>query len=172
MDTILGPEMRSTGEVMGIADSFPAAFLKALIAAGSKVPDSGLVFVSVRDADKPAACDLAHRLVDQGFQIVATRGTARALERNGVKSEVVNKASQGRPHIVDRLRNGDIDMVINTTEGARAIRDSRSLRRQTLMAGIPYFTTIAASTAAVAAIEARRESDALTTVKSLQEYNG
>ncbi|MBO6939641.1 MAG: carbamoyl-phosphate synthase large subunit [Deltaproteobacteria bacterium] len=172
VDTILGPEMRSTGEVMGIADSFPAAFLKALVAAGATVPDTGLVFLSVRDADKPAVADLAHRLVDQGFQIIATRGTARALERNGVKSEVVNKASQGRPHIVDRLRDGDIDMVINTTEGAAAIRDSRSLRRQTLLAGIPYFTTIAAATAAVAAIEARRESDALTTVKSLQEYNG
>ncbi len=172
VDTILGPEMRSTGEVMGIADSFPAAFLKALVAAGATVPDSGLVFLSVRDADKPAVADLAHRLVDQGFQIIATRGTARALERNGVTAEVVNKASQGRPHIVDRLRDGDIDMVINTTEGAAAIRDSRSLRRQTLLAGIPYFTTIAAATAAVAAIEARRESDALTTVKSLQEYNG
>jgi len=171
VDTILGPEMRSTGEVMGIADSFPAAFLKALVAAGATVPDSGLVFLSVRDADKPGVCDLAHRLVDQGFQIIATHGTAKALERNGVKAEVVNKASQGRPHIVDRLRNGDIDMVINTTEGAAAIRDSRSLRRQTLMAGIPYFTTIAAATAAVAAIEARRESDALTTVKSLQEYH-
>ena len=171
VDTILGPEMRSTGEVMGIADDFPAAFLKALVAAGARVPDSGLVFVSVRDADKPGACDLAHRLAEQGFQLIATRGTARALERNGVKAEVVNKASQGRPHVVDRLRNGDIAMVINTTEGAAAIRDSRSLRRQTLLAGIPYFTTIAAATAAVTAIEAQRDSDALTTVKSLQEYN-
>ena len=171
VDTILGPEMRSTGEVMGIADDFPAAFLKALVAAGTRVPDGGRIFLSVRDADKPSACDLAHRLVDRGFEIIATRGTARALERNGVKAEVVNKASQGRPHIVDRLRDGDIAMVINTTEGAAAIRDSRSLRRQTLLGGIPYFTTIAAATAAVTAIEAQRESDALTTVKSLQEYN-
>ena len=171
VDTILGPEMRSTGEVMGIAADFPAAFLKALVAAGARVPRSGCVFISVRDDDKAPACDLAHRLAELGFSILATRGTARALERNGVKAELVNKATDARPHIIDRLTDGDIDMVINTTEGAAAIRDSRSLRRQTLLSGIPYFTTIAAGTAAVAAIEAERESDALTEVCSLQEYH-
>jgi carbamoyl-phosphate synthase large subunit len=169
VDTLLGPEMRSTGEVMGIADSFPAAFLKAQLATGSDLPHGGSVFVSVRDDDKPAACELAHRLSQLGFTIVATGGTAKLLERVGVKPERVNKVYEGRPHVVDRLRDGQIAMVINTTQGAQAIRDSYSLRRATLMAGVPYFTTIAAASAAVAAIEARRE--APISVRSLQEYH-
>jgi carbamoyl-phosphate synthase large subunit len=169
VDTLLGPEMRSTGEVMGIAESFPIAFLKAQIATGSSLPDGGRVFISVRDEDKPAATELASRLSQLGFVIVATGGTARVLERAGVKSEHVNKVYEGRPHVVDRLRDGEIGVVINTTQGAQAIRDSYSLRRAALMAGLPYFTTIAAATAAVAAIEARRESP--LTVRSLQEYH-
>ena len=170
VDTILGPEMRSTGEVMGIAESFPTAFLKAQLASGSLLPDAGRVFISVRDADKQAASEIAYRLSRLGFTIVATRGTAQVLARAGVESETVNKVYEGRPHVVDRLRDGDIAMVINTTEGAQATRDSYSLRRATLMSGVPYFTTIAAATAAAFAIEARRESP--LTVRSLQEYHG
>ncbi|HEY8431060.1 MAG TPA: carbamoyl-phosphate synthase large subunit, partial [Sandaracinaceae bacterium] len=169
VDTILGPEMRSTGEVMGVAESFPTAFLKAQLATGSRLPDEGRVFLSVRDEDKQAASELAYRLSQLGFTIVATGGTARAIERTGVRAERVNKVYEGRPHVVDRLRDGEIAMVINTTEGAQAIRDSYSLRRATLMAGVPYFTTIAAASAAVGAIEARRESP--LTVRSLQEYH-
>jgi len=169
VDTLLGPEMRSTGEVMGIASGFPAAFLKAQLATGSRLPDSGRVFISVRDEDKPAAAELAARLSRLGYTIVATGGTARALERAGVRAERVHKVYEGRPHVVDRLHDGEIGVVINTTQGAQAIRDSYSLRRTTLMAGVPYFTTIAAATAVVSAIEARRE--APLTVRSLQEYH-
>jgi carbamoyl-phosphate synthase large subunit len=169
VDTILGPEMRSTGEVMGIADTFPQAFLKAQLATGQVLPDGGRVFVSVRDDDKPAASELAHRLSQLGFEILATGGTQKVLERNGVPAERVNKVYEGRPHVVDRLRDGEVAMVINTTAGEQAIRDSYSLRRTTLLSGVPYFTTIAAASAAVAAIEARRESP--LTVKSLQEYH-
>ncbi len=169
VDTLLGPEMRSTGEVMGVADSFASAFLKAQLATGARLPDEGSVFVSVRDEDKQAASELADRLTRLGFAIVATGGTANVLERVGVAAERVNKVYEGRPHVVDRLRDGQIAMVINTTEGAQAIRDSYSLRRATLMAGVPYFTTIAAASAAVAAIESRRESP--MTVRSLQEYH-
>jgi carbamoyl-phosphate synthase large subunit len=169
VDTILGPEMRSTGEVMGLSDNVATAFLKAQLAAGTRLPDRGRVFLSVRDDDKQAACELALRLIDLGFQIVATGGTADALQRAGVSTERVNKVREGRPHIVDKLANREIGIVVNTTEGAVAIRDSYSLRRQTLLAGIPYFTTIAAAAAAVAALEARRE--APLTVRSLQEYH-
>ncbi|MGE0785804.1 MAG: carbamoyl-phosphate synthase large subunit [Sandaracinaceae bacterium] len=169
VDTILGPEMRSTGEVMGIADSFPAAFLKAQLATGLDLPDSGAVFVSVRDDDKPAASELSRRLQELGFTIAATGGTVRTLERAGVTAKHVNKVYEGRPHCVDMLANGEIAMVINTTWGQKAIRDSYSLRRATLMAGVPYFTTIAAASAAVAAIESRRE--APMQVRSLQEYH-
>ncbi|MFW6067337.1 MAG: carbamoyl-phosphate synthase large subunit [Myxococcota bacterium] len=170
VDIILGPEMRSTGEVMGVGPSFPDAFLKALMGASMRLPEKGRVFISVRDDDKPAACDLAQRLREMGFAIVATDGTAEVLRRYGVESERINKVAQGRPHVVDALLNGEIQMVINTTEGAQARRDSRSMRRQTLMSGIPYFTTIAAASAAVGAVERMRE--APMTVRSLQEYHG
>jgi carbamoyl-phosphate synthase large subunit len=169
VDVILGPEMRSTGEVMGIGESFPEAFLKALMGANMRLPTEGRVFISVRDDDKPAACDLAHRLVQLGFSIVATDGTAKVLARYGVAAERINKVTQGRPHVVDSLLNGEIQMVVNTTEGAQAIRDSRSLRRQTLMSGVPYFTTMAAATAAIGAIERLHEGP--LQVRSLQEYH-
>ncbi|MCS6797693.1 MAG: carbamoyl-phosphate synthase large subunit [Myxococcota bacterium] len=168
VDILLGPEMRSTGEVMGIGLSFPVAFRKALEGGGMRLPTSGTVFVSVRDDDKPAACELGRRLRDLGFEIAATGGTAAALARAGVPARILLKVTEGRPHIVDALRDGQIAMVINTTEGLRAIRDSRSLRRQTLLSGIPYFTTIAAAAAAVEALEARSEDDG---VRSLQEYH-
>jgi len=170
VDIILGPEMRSTGEVMGIATTFPEAFLKAQLATGMHLPDDGTVFISVRDDDKPAACEIARRLSELGFRVIATGGTVAALARAGLSADQIYKVTQGRPHVVDSLRNGDIHMVVNTTEGAQAIRDSKSLRRQTLLSGIPYFTTIAAATAAVGAIEARRT--APVSVRSLQEYHG
>ena len=167
-DTILGPEMRSTGEVMGIDDSFPRAFAKAQIAAGNTLPLTGRVFISVRDEDKPGMVELAARLVKAGFEIVATRGTAELLKSRGVPCEPVLKVNEGRPHIVDKLIDREIDLVFNTTSGRKAIEDSYSIRRQTLMHGIPYFTALTSMRAAVAAIEALKTGP--LTVKSLQEY--
>jgi carbamoyl-phosphate synthase large subunit len=169
VDTILSPEMRSTGEVMGIADNFPDAFYKAMLSAYSELPDEGRVFISVKENDKPAATELARRLKDLGFDIVATGGTREAIARAGVEAEHVNKVGEGRPHIVDRLQSDEIALVFNTTEGAKAIRDSRSMRRQTVLSDVPYFTTIAAAVAAVDAIEARRERS--PSVCSIQEYH-
>jgi carbamoyl-phosphate synthase large subunit len=169
VDTLLGPEMRSTGEVMGIGETVAEAFLKATLAVNTRLPSQGKVFVSVRDEDKAAACDLALRLAEVGLTIVATTGTRAALAQVGVEAEQAFKVGEGRPNIIDRLRDGDVAMVINTTAGAQAIRDSRSLRRQTLMSGIPYFTTIAAAVAAVDAIEVQRERP--LSVSSLQEYH-
>ena len=169
VDTILTPEMRSTGEVMGIAHNFADAFHKALLSAYTELPKEGRVFVSVRDDDKQAAAELARRLCLLGFDIVATAGTKASLARGGVEATHVNKVGQGSPHIVDSLKDGQIAMVINTTEGSQAIIDSRSLRRQTLLSGIPYFTTIAAASAAVAAIESRKQGP--LSVCSLQEYH-
>jgi carbamoyl-phosphate synthase large subunit len=169
VDTILSPEMRSTGEVMGIADNFSDAFYKALLSAHTELPDTGKVFISVKESDKPAASEVARRLKDLGFDIVATKGTREVLERAGVQAENVHKVGAGRPHSVDLLQNGDIALMVNTTAGAKAIRDSRSMRRQTVLSDVPYFTTIAAAVAAVDAIEARRLRP--LTVCSLQEYH-
>jgi len=168
-DTILGPEMRSTGEVMGIDDSFPRAFAKAQIAAGNSLPLSGKVFISVRDEDKPGAVDLAARLSRIGFTIVATSGTAALLNERGVPCETVRKVAEGRPHVVDKLIDREIDLVFNTTSGKKAIEDSYSIRRQTLMHGIPYFTALTSCRAAVAAIEALKSGP--LTVKPLQDYH-
>jgi len=169
VDTILSPEMRSTGEVMGIADNFPDSFYKALLSAHLELPDEGKVFISVKENDKSAAADLARRLTDLGFEIIATKGTREVIERAGVKAENVHKVGEGRQHIVDLLQNGDIHLVFNTTEGAKAIRDSRSMRRQTVLSDVPYFTTIAAAGAAVDAVEARRQRP--PSVCSIQEYH-
>jgi carbamoyl-phosphate synthase large subunit len=169
VDTILTPEMRSTGEVMGVADNFPDAFYKAMLSAYSELPDEGLVFLSVKEGDKPAAARLARRLKDLGFDILATSGTRDFIHEAGVEAEQVNKVGQGRPHIVDRLQSDEIALVFNTTEGAKAIRDSRSMRRQTVLSGVPYFTTMSAAEAAVDAIEARRARG--PSVCSLQEYH-
>jgi carbamoyl-phosphate synthase large subunit len=169
VDTILSPEMRSTGEVMGIADNFPDAFYKALLSAYLELPDQGKVFISVKENDKPAAADLARRLKDLGFDIIATKGTREMLEGAGVEAENVHKVGEGRPHIVDLLQNGDIALVFNTTEGAKAIRDSRSMRRQTVLSDVPYFTTMAAALATVDAVEARRLRP--PSVCSIQEYH-
>ncbi|MCG8553867.1 MAG: carbamoyl-phosphate synthase large subunit [Proteobacteria bacterium] len=169
VDTILGPEMRSTGEVMGIADTFPEAFLKSMLASGNGLPNCGTVFISVRDADKPAACEIALRLWEKGFNLIATTGTRCALRGARIPVEHVNKVKEGSPHIADLLKAGKIDIVVNTTSGEEAIQDSFSLRRQTLMSGVPYFTTIAAAAAAAGAVAT--ETNAEPRVRSLQEYH-
>jgi carbamoyl-phosphate synthase large subunit len=174
-DTILGPEMRSTGEVMGIAETFASAFGKAMLASGIELapPPAGRspsrAFLSVKDEDKPAAIHIARRLQALGFELLATQGTAGALARANVVVKVVQKVNEGSPHVVDAIRGGTIAMVVNTTMGAKEVRDSYSLRRQTLLANIPYFTTIAAALAACDALEVARAEPALR-VRSLQEW--
>ena len=167
VDTLLGPEMRSTGEVMGSDRNFHRAFLKAQMGAGVVLPKSGRVFLSIKDADKtPMLVETAQVLRDLGFEIVATRGTAAFLTENGVASEVVNKVYEGRPHIVDMMKNGGIDLVLNTTEGAQAVEDSREMRSVALYGKIPYYTTAAASHATALAMRAAREGE--LEVQSLQ----
>ena len=168
VDSILGPEMKSTGEVMGISDSFAAAFAKSQIAAGTNLPSAGTVFVSVRDSDKPAIAGIAANLSTMGFRLIATSGTAAALRQAGIEVGLTRKVMQGRPHIVDRMLSGDVDLVINTTEGARAITDSFSLRRTALTHNIPYYTTVAGARAAVQAIAALKRGD--LAVAPLQSY--
>ena len=154
VDTILGPEMKSTGEVMGLDKDFGHAFAKSQLGGGTKVPLSGRVFISVRERDKASVIDLAKRLSELGFEIVATRGTARALEDQEVPVRTINKVLEGRPHIVDAMANDEIDLVFNTTEGVQSIADSYSLRRTALTQRIPYYTTVAGARAALMAIEA------------------
>ena len=160
VDTILGPEMRSTGEVMGWDRSFPRAFLKAQMGAGSNLPTEGSVFISIRDADKTSdMLDASRILLSLGFKIVATRGTAAWLSENQIDCEVVNKVYEGGLTIVDRLKDGHIALVFNTTEGAQAVEDSRDIRAVALYDKIPYFTTAAAAHAAALAMQAREEGD-------------
>ncbi|MBR9651011.1 carbamoyl-phosphate synthase large subunit [Thalassovita aquimarina] len=160
VDTILGPEMRSTGEVMGWDTSFPLAFLKAQLGAGTDLPSGGKVFISIKDDDKTALMvEAAQTLIDQGFTIVATRGTAAWLSENGIACDTVNKVYEGRPNIVDMLKDGQISLVLNTTEGAQAVADSREIRSVALYDKIPYFTTAAGAQAAAQAIKARTEGD-------------
>ena len=167
VDTILGPEMRSTGEVMGWDVSFPRAFLKAQMGAGTVLPETGLVFVSIKDTDKtPTMLEAAKILVDLGFDLVATRGTAAWLSGHGLACEVVNKVYEGRPDIVDMLKDNRVAMVLNTTEGAQAVEDSREIRSVALYDKIPYFTTAAGCHAAALAIRAACEGD--VGVQSLQ----
>ncbi|SEM59250.1 carbamoyl-phosphate synthase large subunit [Roseovarius tolerans] len=160
VDTILGPEMRSTGEVMGWDVSFPRAFLKAQMGAGVDLPEGGRVFVSIKDSDKtPQLVETAQVLTDRGFTLVATRGTAAFLTEAGLACEVVNKVYEGRPNIVDLLKDGEIALVMNTTEGVQAVEDSREIRSVALYDKIPYFTTVAGSHAAALAIKARQEGE-------------
>jgi len=168
VDTILGPEMRSTGEVMGLDRDHALAFAKSQLGAGTGVPSSGTAFVSVRDSDKPRILDAARTLADLGFRITATSGTQRFLADNGITCSRVNKVLEGRPHVVDLIKNGEVDLVINTTEGAKAIEDSRSLRRAALIGKVPYYTTLAGALAAVRAIAALK-AGALE-VRPLQAY--
>ncbi len=168
VDTILGPEMKSTGEVMGIDCDFARAFAKAQLAAGVKLPMSGAVFISVRDSDKKHIVSQAKTLYDNGFQLVATKGTAAYLEERGIPVRVVNKVTEGRPHIVDAIKNNEISMVLNTTHGAQAVADSFSIRRSALVGNIAYFTTTAGAKAAVDGILAMLRSQ--LEAKPLQEY--
>jgi carbamoyl-phosphate synthase large subunit len=167
-DPVLGPEMKSTGEVMGIDTDFDLAFAKALLGAGMDVPQGGTAFVSVKDADKDNIVPAVEKLVELGFSIIATGGTAAHLQSKGLPVEVVNKVAQGRPHIVDKLLDGDVDLVFNTTEGWQSLKDSHSIRATALARKVPYFTTAAASLASARSIEAVR-GHALE-VGSLQSY--
>jgi len=167
-DPVLGPEMKSTGEVMGIDRDFDIAFAKAMLGAGMILPQGGTAFVSVKDTDKDNILPAVQKLVELGFSIIATTGTAAYLEKKGVPVSAVNKVAQGRPHIVDRLLDGDVDLVFNTTEGWQSLKDSHSIRATALSRKVPYFTTAAASVAAGRAIEADR-THALE-VASLQSY--
>jgi carbamoyl-phosphate synthase large subunit len=168
VDTILGPEMKSTGEVMGIGRTFAEAYAKAQSGAGVKLPVSGKVFISVKDEDKKHIVSAAKRLYTQGFELVATRGTASYLQEKGIPVQVVNKVLEGRPHIVDAIKNNEICMVINTTHGAQAVADSFSIRRNTLINNIAYYTTASGARAAVDGIIATSQSK--LEVKSIQDY--
>ncbi|HTZ34420.1 MAG TPA: carbamoyl-phosphate synthase large subunit, partial [Stellaceae bacterium] len=168
VDLILGPEMKSTGEVMGLDADFGRAFAKAQLGAGIDLPQRGAVFVSVRDGDKAALVEPCRRLAEWGFELVATRGTAAVLGESGLAVAIVNKVQEGRPDIVDEMRSGRIQLVFNTTEGAQAIADSFSLRRTALTHNIPYYTTVAGARAAVQAIGALRRGS--LEVAPLQSY--
>ena len=168
VDTVLGPEMRSTGEVMGLDTSFAVAFAKSQLGGGAKVPTSGTVFVSVRDSDKAKLVAPAKKLIDMGFKLIATGGTQRYLQEQGLEVGTINKVLEGRPHIVDAIKNGEVALVFNTTEGAQALADSMSLRRAALMMKVPYYTTAAGARAAVEGIEAVRKGQ--LEVSSLQSY--
>lgn len=169
VDIILGPEMKSTGEVMGIAPDFGQAFAKSQLGAGIRLPTSGTVFISVKDQDKEAVAVLARRLVGMGFELLATDGTAADFARRGLGVRRVNKVLQGRPHCEDAIINGEVHLVINTTEGAQAIRDSFSIRRSALMMNVPHYTTISGAAAAVEAIAVLVSGHALE-VTPLQTY--
>ena len=167
VDTLLGPEMRSTGEVMGFDSKFHRAFYKAQLGAGTELPASGNVFLSIKNEDKGAMfLEAVTCLLEMGFTLTATRGTAAFLAKSGIKSVLVNKVYEGRPNIVDQIKDGDITLIFNTTAGAQAVEDSRSMRASALMDKIPYFTTLAASHAAAFAIKANAEGD--VGVKALQ----
>ncbi|MEM1037495.1 MAG: carbamoyl-phosphate synthase large subunit [Pseudomonadota bacterium] len=167
VDPQLGPEMRSTGEVMGWDDDFGAAFLKSQIAAGVTLPTEGTVFISLKDSDKNDVLPAARKLIEMGFSIVATSGTQRFLSENGVEAGTVRKVIDGRDNIVDDMINGKIDLVFNTTEGMQSLKDSKSIRRTAVVNNIPYFTTLSSSVAAVQAIEVQRTRT--LTVRSLQD---
>jgi len=171
VDTILGPEMKSTGEVMGVGESFGEAFVKSQLAAGVALPESGVAFISVRDQDKPRAVEVARGLIDLGFKVVATRGTAAAIEAAGLPVQIVNKVTESRPHIVDMIKNQEISLVINTVEERRnAIADSRMIRTNALQARLAFFTTIAGARAAVEGLQYLRNGGGLK-VYSLQELH-
>jgi carbamoyl-phosphate synthase large subunit len=152
-DPILGPEMKSTGEVMGTGRTFGEAYAKAQAASGVKLPRKGVCLISVRDRDKPGAVNLARKLIERGFEIVATHGTANALEQAGIACRRANKVREGRPHIVDMIKNDEFDLIINTTEGKQAIRESNSIRREAVHRGVTYYTTLAAALATCEALD-------------------
>jgi carbamoyl-phosphate synthase large subunit len=170
VDTVLGPEMKSTGEVMGIDGSFEIAFAKSQIGGGTSLPRSGTVFVSVKDADKARILPAVKLLASLGFKTIATSGTQRYLAEQGVEAAKINKVLEGRPHIVDAIKNGGVQLVFNTTEGAAALADSRSLRHAALLHKVPYYTTLSGAVAAAQGIKAYLEGD--LEVHALQSYFG
>jgi carbamoyl-phosphate synthase large subunit len=167
VDPILGPEMRSTGEVMGIGWSFGGARAKSMKAANYGLPQIGKAFLSVRDADKQVLVPIARELIGRGFDLVATSGTASFLRENSIACDSVNKVLEGRPHIVDLIKNDEINFIVNTTEGAQAISDSFSIRREALQRKVSYTTTIAGGRATLRALD--HEND--YTVHSLQQLH-
>ncbi len=169
VDVVLGPEMKSTGEAMGIDSDFARAFAKSQLSAGTTIPLSGTVFISIKDSDKAASTRLAKQLLKLGFDIIATRGTAAHLQAAGLDVAIVNKVREGRPHIVDQLKDNKIALVINTTEGSQSLNDSFSIRRTTLLGKVPYYTTMAGAFAAAEAIAAIKGGHGLD-VKSIQSY--
>ena len=168
VDTLLGPEMKSTGEAMGLAENFGQAFAKAQMAVGSYLPKKGTLFISVKDSDKIKVLPLCKSLLDLGFSIIATKGTSIYLEDNNLKVKKINKVSEGRPHLVDAIKDGLVDIIFNTTEGEQSIKESFSLRRAALSAHIPYYTTLAGSKAATEAIISLNKDN--LKVKSIQSY--
>src|SRR5437763_566263 len=154
VDTILGPEMKSTGEVMGVGETFGEAFVKSQLAAGVRLPTEGSAFISVRDGDKLAAVQVARDLVDLGFSILATRGTAAVLTSHGLPVTRVNKVAEGRPHIVDMIKNGEVNFIVNTTEATRTSHsDSKAIRTTALARRVTYYTTVAGAKAACAGMK-------------------
>ncbi len=168
VDTVLGPEMRSTGEVMGLNGAFSTAFAKSQIACGTGVPEKGTVFVSMRDQDKAGVVEAVRMLEQAGFSIIATGGTQTFLQNEGISCKKINKVLEGRPHIVDAIKNGEVQLVFNTTEGAQALLDSRSMRQAALMNKVPYYTTLAGSVAAAKGIVAYKKGN--LEVRPLQSY--
>jgi len=168
VDTVLGPEMKSTGEVMGLDRSFDIAFAKSQIGGGSRLPRTGTVFISVRDTDKPRILDTIRLLRSLGFNVIATSGTQRFLVDNGIEAEKINKVAEGRPHIVDAITNGQVQLVFNTTEGATSLADSKSLRRAALLHKVPYYTTLSGAVAAARGLKAYLGGD--LEVRALQSY--
>ena len=153
-DTILGPEMKSTGEVMGVGQTFAEAFYKSQLASGERLPASGKAIISVRDEDKPRTLEIARKLASLGFGLVATRGTAGVLASHGIAVAAVNKVAEGRPHIVDMIKNGEISFIVNTVEATRtAVSDSRAIRITALAQRVTYYTTVAGAKAACAGMK-------------------
>ncbi|MDR4472915.1 MAG: carbamoyl-phosphate synthase large subunit [Nitrospira sp.] len=169
VDVLLGPEMKSTGDVMGIDSAFGWAFVKSQAGAGAILPTSGTAFLSVKSEDRAGACDVAQRLVALGFRIMATSGTAAYLTEQGMQVNVVNKVQEGRPHIVDHIKNGEVALVVNTVRTASAQTDSLSIRREALHKGVPYYTTMRGALAAVMGIEALLKKG--LAIRALQEYH-
>jgi len=168
VDTLLGPEMKSTGEVMGLDREHHIAFVKSQLGGGARLPKTGTVFVSVKDADKPRVLDSVKLLHQLGFKVIATSGNQRFFAEHGVEATKVNKATEGRPSIVDAIKNGDVQLVFNTTEGATTVNDSRSLRQAALLHKVPYYTTLSGAVAAAQGIKAYLGGD--LEVRALQSY--
>ena len=167
VDTILGPEMKSTGEVMGIGNTFAEAFVKAQLGSGDKLPSGGKAFISVRREDRERVVEIAQALANLGFQLYATRGTAGALADAGLEVTPVNKVAEGRPHIVDMIKNNEISFIVNVTDDKRAVQDSYAIRRNALQQKVTYYTTLAGAKAACIGMAHMQELE----VKSIQELH-